>query len=502
MHEPAEGKDRLATTAAGDDLQHARLTLAAIVASSDDAIIGKNLDGIVTSWNAAASRVFGYNPDEIIGKSVLTLIPPELQFEEAEILSRIRSGNRIQHYETQRLHKSGHRVDVSLTVSPIKDDTGRVIGASKIARDITERKRSDEARLRLAAIVESSDDAIIGKDLQGIITSWNPGASRIFGYSSEEIVGKSILELIPSELWDEEPVILSKLKAGQRIEHYETVRLNKDGTRINVSLTVSPIRNSSGLVIGVSKIARDISQQRKAQAVLIESEKLAATGRMAAVIAHEINNPLEAITNLGYLISINPSLNDEARKYAELLLAEVNRASEITRQTLAFFRDTTRPADVRLAEMMENLLDLNKRKLTEKEIQLTRELDATATVRGYGAELRQVLANLLLNAIDAVDNDGRVHIRLRMCGPNKSKVRVTFVDTGAGILPEIRNRMFEPFFTTKGTQGNGLGLWVSSGIVKKHDGKIQFRSSSGPNHCGTVFSVVLPRFPASLAKVA
>ncbi|HET9697377.1 MAG TPA: PAS domain S-box protein, partial [Terriglobales bacterium] len=321
----------------------ARLLLASIVESSDDAIVSKNLDGIVTSWNRAAERIFGYTADEIIGKSILTLIPEDLQWQEEQILAKLRAGERIDHFETQRRHKSGGLIDVSLTISPVRDDNGRVIGASKVARDIGDKRAADEARLKLAAIVESSDDAIVSKDLDGIITSWNKGAERIFGYTAEEIIGRSVLTIIPPELHHEEPEILRNLRAGNRIEHYETRRMTKDGQLIDVSLTISPIKDPTGRIIGVSKIARNISDIKRAQEALIQSEKLAATGRMAATIAHEINNPLEAVTNLAYLLVTDPSLNDKARHYAQMLLNEVSRASDITRQTLAFYRDTTGP---------------------------------------------------------------------------------------------------------------------------------------------------------------
>src|SRR6185369_12622378 len=190
---------------------------------------------------------------------------------------------------------------------------------SKVARDISERTTADELRIRLAAIVESSDDAIIGKDLNGIITSWNAGAERLFGYKPEEIIGQSVLRLIPEELQSEEPEILARLRADQRISHYETQRVSKTGEKLYLSLTISPIRDAYGKVIGASKIARDISERKRAQMALVESEKLAATARMAATIAHEINNPLESVTNLAYLLSVDTSLSQTAHTYAELL---------------------------------------------------------------------------------------------------------------------------------------------------------------------------------------
>jgi PAS domain S-box-containing protein len=467
--------------------------LAAIVESSDDAIISKDLTGIITSWNQSAERIFGYKPNEIIGKSVLTLIPEDLHSQETDILTKLRAGERIEHFETRRLRKDGSCVDVSLTISPIRDDQGHVIGASKIAREIGEKKLADEARLKLAAIVESSDDAIIGKDLNGVITSWNRGAERTFGYKSEEIVGRSVLTLIPPELHSEEPEILRNLRAGNRIEHYETRRVTKSGDIIDVSLTISPIKDSSGKTIGVSKIARNISDIKRAQQALIQSEKLAATGRMAATIAHEINNPLEAVTNLAYLLVTDTSLNDRARNYAQMLLNEVSRASDITRQTLAFYRDTTGPRDVDICDLLDNVIDLQKRKIAAHEIRVIRDFDRKVVVWGYGAELRQVFLNLILNAIDALDAGGVIKVRVKLCGAKKDVASISVADSGSGIPPQAVERIFEPFFTTKASKGNGLGLWISKGIVDKHAGQIRVRSKIGEHGHGTVFNVTLPR---------
>jgi PAS domain S-box-containing protein len=243
-----------------------QLFLAALISSADDGIISKNLYGIVTSWNPSAERIYGYTAEEMIGKPVSSLIPPDHPNEEAQILAQIRRGERIEHYETQRIRKDGRIIDVSLTVSPIKDRMGRLIGASKTVRDITDRKRLEKAerdQLFLASIVSSAEDAIISKDLHGIITSWNPAAEKMFGYTAEEMIGQPVLKLIPDDHLDEEPQILARIRRGERIVHYESDRRRKDGRIINVSLTISPIRDGMGQIIGASKIARDISERRR-----------------------------------------------------------------------------------------------------------------------------------------------------------------------------------------------------------------------------------------------
>jgi PAS domain S-box-containing protein len=484
----------VSTRRAADD---ARFRLAAIVESSDDAIVAKDLNGIIYSWNAAAERLFGYKAEEIIGRSVLTLIPEHLQTEEPEILRRIRANQKIDHYSTQRISKSGKLLDVSLTISPIRDQTGKLVGASKIVRDMSEKKTADELQARLAAIVESSDDAIIGKDLNGIITSWNSGAKRLFGYEAHEIIGQSVLRLIPPHLQSEEPEILRKLMANQRIDHHETQRVSKSGKLLDVSLTISPIRDAKGNVIGASKIARDASERKRAQLALIESEKLVATARMAATIAHEINNPLESVTNLAYLLARHPSLDETARNYAEMMLSEVGRASDIARQTLAFYRDSSKPNEVNVAGLFDSLLDSHEPRLRERNIHVIREFDREATVWGFASELKQVFMNLLLNAVDALPGAGNIAIRVRA---SEKRVVVFVADNGCGIATDMRRQIFEPFFTTKTAKGNGLGLWVSKGIIGKHNGLIRVRSSDSNENHGTVFIVTLPRYVRPVGK--
>jgi PAS domain S-box-containing protein len=253
--------------------ERAAQQLASIVESSDDAIVSKDLNGTIMTWNAGAERLFGYKAAEVIGKPITILIPPDRRGEEPGILARIRRGERIDHYETVRQRKDGSLFDVSLTVSPMRDANGAIVTASKIARDVTERRRAARAAQYLAAIVESSDDAIISKDLNGIITTWNRGAERLFGYKTAEVIGKPITILIPPDRLDEEPGILARIRRGERIDHYETVRRRKDGSLVDISLTVSPMRDDKGAIVGASKIARDTTERKQAEAKLRDSEQ-------------------------------------------------------------------------------------------------------------------------------------------------------------------------------------------------------------------------------------
>ena len=260
--------------------------LAKVVDSSDDAIVSKDLNGIIKSWNRAAEQMFGYTAEEAVGRSIRMIIPADRQSEEDQVLAKIRAGERVAHFETIRQRKDGTLIPISLSVSPVHDANGKVIGASKIARDISDRKRADVASRRLAAVVASSDDAIVTKDLNGIITSWNPAAERMFGYTAAEAIGKSIRMLIPMHLQSEEDTVLAKIRAGQMIDHYETVRLRKDGALLNISLTVSPIRDDTGTVVGASKIARDVTERTRLLAAAREqavvTEKLGEVGALVA----------------------------------------------------------------------------------------------------------------------------------------------------------------------------------------------------------------------------
>jgi PAS domain S-box-containing protein len=346
--------------------------------------------------------------------------------------------------------------------------------------------------LQLAAIIDSSDDAIISKDLKGIITSWNAAATRMFGYQPDEIIGKSVMVLIPPELHSEEPEILRKVTSGKRIEHFETRRRRKDGELVNISLTISPICDSSGKIVGISKIARDITERKLTEAALFESERMAAVGRMAASIAHEVNNPLEAILNLGYLLNNHPSLDEEARGYARLVVSEVMRVSEITRQTLSFYRDTARFTEVDLRSILENILSLQRPLMDQRCIRLFTKFQQCAPIWALSGELRQVFTNLLINAIDALPNGGRIRVSVTRALHGNS-VCVSIADNGPGIPPSVRGKIFQAFFTTKTSTGTGLGLWISQGLVRKYGGSIRVRTSTDPGRAtGSIFRVCLP----------
>ena len=350
-----------------------------------------------------------------------------------------------------------------------------------------------DPRLHLAAIVSSADDAIISKDLNGIITSWNEGAHRMFGYTAEEMIGQSILRLIPDELRYEEDHILRTLRSGERIDHYETIRRKKSGEKFEVSVTISPVRDESGKLVGASKIARDISDRKRVERLLVQSEKIAATGRMAAAVAHEINNPLESLMNLIYLARQNSS--PEGKAHAFLLTAEqeLERVSHIARQTMGFYQDSNAPTQVYLHDLIENVLTVYNAKMLSAGISVDTTFDDLQTVMVSKGEMLQVFSNLIVNAMDAMQEGGLLQITVRkLISPGGDGIQTVIRDSGIGIKPEHMDKIFEPFFTTKGQTGTGIGLWVARQLLEKRGAQISIASNTEKGNSGTTITVFVP----------
>ena len=484
--------------------------VAAIVDSSDDAIVSKTLDGLITSWNRAAERIFGWTAAEAVGRSITIVIPPDRLAEEEEILARISQGEKIEHFETTRMRKDGTRFEISLTVSPIKNAKGEVIGASKTARDISERLRGDEARARLAAIVDSADDAIVSKTLDGVITSWNRAAQAMFGWTAAEAVGQRITLIIPRERWPEQDEVLARVCKGESIDHFDTVRVRKSGERIDVSLTVSPVKDARGRIIGASKIARDVSDRKRAEA---ERTKLLQTVQQAreeaeelnrskdqflAVLSHELRTPLNAI--FGWARMLQSAAMDEAtsRRAIDAILRNATAQVQLVEDLLDVSRIITGKMrlDVQwldLKSVIESALDAVQPAASAKGLKIETVLDPNAgPVVGAADRLRQVVWNLLMNAIKFTPRDGRVQVHLRKL---KSHVEIVVSDSGEGIQPEILPFIFDRFrqgdsTTTRPHGGLGLGLALVRHLVDLHGGRVR-AASEGPGR-GATFVVELP----------
>jgi PAS domain S-box-containing protein len=375
---------------------------------------------------------------------------------------------------------------------------GQILGT---IRDITQQKESEQALQdgskclgELAAIVESSDDVILSKDLNGIITSWNAAATRVFGYSAKEMIGSSILKLIPEHLHSDEKTIIESIRAGQRVEHFETVRLTKSGQLIDVSLTVSPVRDTHGRVIGASKILRDISECKRIEKSLLQAEKIAATGRMAATIAHEINNPLEAVVNLLYLL--RPKISDaEGVNFLDSIESELDRVSHIAKQTLGYYRENASASLTSPAELAQHAITIYEPRCKAARIEIRRSLDSSRKIVLRRGEMMQVISNLISNSIYAMPGGGILSISVKDADNSADGIVLTVQDNGIGIAADNLPRVFDAFFTTRGTVGTGIGLFIAKQFIEGNGGRIEIESSNSPENHGTIVRVLLPMPP-------
>jgi two-component system, NtrC family, sensor kinase len=355
----------------------------------------------------------------------------------------------------------------------------------------TEELRKSETQFRIRAeLLEVATEAIMVRDPDGRIQFWNSGAENLYGWSREEALGCNIHSLLQTVF----PIPLEQIERAlqeQRLWQGNLIQKTKDGTEIVVACRKSMNREGDAVL----EVVRDITVQLRAEQALRETEKLAAMGRVAGIIAHEINNPLAAITNLFYLLRHHPSLSPEAERYADMAEQELERVSHITRQTLTFYRESKFPVPVLLTALLEDVLGLQQRMLKSNRIELRKKFLTTAQTRGFPVELRQVFLNLIGNAIEAMPEGGTLGVSVRdatdwtRC---RNSIVISIIDTGKGIQPEDARRLFEPFFTTKSTKGTGLGLWISRGIVQKYEGRISFRSFRRAGGCTTCFQVFLP----------
>lgn len=343
----------------------------------------------------------------------------------------------------------------------------------------------------LAAIVESSDDVIVSKDLNGIIRSWNGAATRVFGYSADEMIGASILKLIPEDLHSDEKTIMENIRAGRRVEHFETVRRTKSGQLLDVSLTVSPIRDEHGRVIGASKILRDVSTRKRLEQALLQAEKIAATGRMAATIAHEINNPLEAVMNLMYLL--RPMISDPAGiSYFQSVETELGRVSHIAKQTLGYYREHAAASSASIGEIVLHAITIYEARCTATGIEIKKAIHSSRKIVLRRGEMMQVVSNLIMNSIYAMQAGGDLSISVEDAVGSPDGIVLTIQDDGVGIAEADLPRVFEAFFTTRSTVGTGIGLFIAKQFVEGHGGRIEIESRQGTENHGTTVRVFLP----------
>ena len=399
---------------------------------------------------------------------------------------------------------TGRIAIADISTAPIRNRAGQIIQILVSYRDITQPREIDEARVRLAAIVESSEDAIIGKDIDGTITSWNAGAEKVFGYTAAEMIGGSVKKLLPEDRLHEEDEILSSVRRGETVDHIETIRKKKNGKFIHVSLMISPIRDSSGKVIGASKVARNITERKNLENQLYQSQKMEAIGQLTGGIAHDFNNLLGVVIGNLDLLERQIKGNEPALKRVATARNASLRGADLTRRLLAFSRQQElRPDDVDLGAAITNVLALAAPGLGPQ-IKVVSHLDSSIpSVFVDAAGLESAVLNLIVNARDAMSEGGTLTITsetrvvdhgplLGADGQLKAGIYacVSISDTGQGMTPEIAQRAFEPFFTTKGKgKGTGLGLAMVHGFFNQSGGTVRIYSEPG---YGTTVSFYLP----------
>jgi two-component system sensor kinase FixL len=482
--------------------------LAAIVQSSEDAIISKDLDGIVTSWNRAAERIFGYSASEMLGRPIAILAAPGRADEMPAMLTRIKAGERIEHYETERRRKDARVIEISLTISPIRDAQGRIVGASKIARDITEAKmiQADllqrEAHLR--SILETVPDAMIVIDEHGTVLSFSAAAERLFGFSAEEICGRNVSMLMPSPHRENHDSYLAHYRATGEKRIIGIGRVvagrRKDGSTFPMELSVGEVHNErnrlfTGFVRDLSELQDKEKRLQELQSELFHISRLSEMGQMASGLAHELNQPLTAAAN--YLQAARRLLDrrddasfNRAATAIESGAAQIARAGEIIRGLRNFVKKADAVhAPENVVKLIEEACALALIGAKERGVKVrfstARDLPDALIDR---IQIQQVLVNLVRNAVEAMDGIARRELLIEASSADGMTVAISVTDTGPGVAPEIADRLFQPFVTTK-TQGMGVGLSICRSIVEAHGGRLWM--ASNPTG-GTIFRFNVP----------
>jgi len=487
--------------------QIANARLAAIVASSDDAIIGKTLDGIITDWNRAAARIFGYDAAEAVGRPMTMLLPPGLEEEEAGILTRIRAGERVDRFETRRRRKDGVIIDVSVTVSPVWDENGELIGASKVARDITASRAAQaalvEREAHLQSVLDTVPDAMIVIDTRGIMQSFSATAEKLFGYAAAEAVGKNVSILMPEPYGSQHDAFLARYMATGERRIIGIGRLvvgqRKDGSTFPMELAVGEMRSGdrrffTGFVRDLTERQQTQQRLQDLQAELIFMSRYTALGEMASTLAHELNQPLTAAAS--YLNGARRLLDggrpDDlpmVRGAVDSAAEQALRAGQIIKRLREFVsKGESERQPENLQKLIEEASALALVGIRETGVHVSFTFDPGAEmVLVDKIQIQQVILNLMRNAIEALQETERRELRISVGPGEGDMVMVTVADSGPGIAPEIAGKLFQPFMTTK-RHGMGVGLSISRTIVEAHGGRLWAEANPGG---GTVFRLTL-----------
>ncbi|HEX6495119.1 MAG TPA: PAS domain S-box protein [Acidobacteriaceae bacterium] len=460
-----------------------------------------DLEGRIQYANAAYCEISGYPHAELLNRSFLSLEHPEEFARVGEQLSRVLRGERESlRSEARHLRQDGSTVWVHISASLLRDASGRPHAAVAVVEDMTLRRRTEdaleEARSEKVQLMEAFPEMVwvagpAGKP-EYVNERW-----RVFTGAEPADEPFGGLELIhPEDRERTAEVFVDALRTKRPYEVEHRMR-GADGSYRWVLARAQPLIDALGKVAHWFGASMDIQERKSAEGLLRRTEKLAATGRLAATVAHEINNPLEAVGNLLYLALQEKGLPDGSKRYLRMASEELRRVSHIVGQTLGFYRESNVPQMIDVSALVNDVLSLYQRKLDARQIRVVRSMESV-TVEGIAGELRQVLVNLLSNALDAMEAEGVLAIEAR---PQNDQVRITISDTGHGIEAPLLDHIFEPFFTTKKDAGTGLGLWVSKGIVEKHHGRLEVMSSQKDDDHGTTFVLTLPR-PAAMRRSA
>ncbi len=449
--------------------------------------------------NAALSELLGVSPGENLAVSGQDRELPfeiyqqgrRLEPDDLPLDRSAKTGQPLGSVELEIRRENGRPLHLLTSASPLFREDGSVRGAVGAYFDVTSRKQLENLLSERADLLELASEAIMVRGLDGVLQYWNAGAESLYGWRREEVLGKNVQEILQTH---SAAGALGQESHGDVLArdgkwHGDLAQVTRAGCHIVVASRQALTADGNAIL----EINRDITNQLKAEEALRKAERLAAMGRVAGIIAHEINNPLEAITNTFYLLSSHPSLDEEARYYAQLGEEELLRVSHITRQTLGFYRESKDPVAVSLPRLLDDILDLQSRRLEFGNIELEKQYLNNGVIQGFPVELKQVFLNLISNAAQAMPEGGRLRLRVADCqSRDTAGIRVSIIDTGSGIGPEQAQHLFEPFFTTKSTKGTGLGLWISKGIVQKYGGTIRFRSVRHADGNITCFRVFFP----------